>query len=474
MLRTISFVLNQIKVKTSLHPATTVLDYIRKNQHLTGTKEGCREGDCGACTVLIGTLSGNEIVYQNINSCLMPIAQAEGKHIVTIEGLNSAELSIIQQSFVDEGGTQCGFCTPGFIVSLTAYLLSNVKCIFDDAIDSIGGNVCRCTGHTTIKRAVKKVLEKVSKEFPIEGSKLNLLIHLGFIPKYFEDIPKLLGEIKVKTVSREYEQKSDFLIAGGTDLFIQKEADLLKSHVNFVLSDNDGDMIWIEGNQVCVAAKATISNFGDSEMIQNYFPEMKNFIRLFGSLLIRNRATIGGNIINASPIGDITCILLALNSTLHLQNGNTTRQVPLREFYKGYKTLDKTAEEILTKVTFDIPKPNSFINFEKVSKRIHLDIASVNTAILLKIENKIITQANISAGGVAPIPLYLCEMRKSLLGKKVSAESIYKAIEVGLSEISPITDVRGSAEYKKLLLRQLLLANFYKYSPQLIEAEVVL
>jgi xanthine dehydrogenase small subunit len=474
MYRTISFICNQKKVEATLHPATTVLDYIRKHQHLTGTKEGCREGDCGACTVLVGSVHENKIKYQTVNSCLMPLGQAEGKHIVTIEGLNSHKLSIIQQSFVDEGGTQCGFCTPGFIVSLTGYLLSNDNYNLADAIDSIGGNVCRCTGHTTIKRAVKNILDKLSHEIFPEEDRLTFLIKLGIIPKYFEAIPKQLLEIKRKVISQEFESKTEMIIAGGTDLFVQKEHELLKSKVKFVFNENSHDMIWIEGNQCRIDAKVTVSDFGDSQIIQKYFPEMKNFIRLFGSAPIRNRATLGGNIINASPIGDMTCILLALNATLQLKNDKIARQVPLKDFYLGYKTLDKADDEILTMISFDLPKPNTFFNYEKVSKRIHLDIASVNTAVLLKADNGIITQANVSAGGVAPIPLYLSEMRKSLLGKKVNAATISESIDVALSEISPITDVRGSAEYKKLLLRQLLLAHFLKFSPEIIQSEILI
>ena len=474
MHRPITFILNQNKVETSLHPASTVLDYIRKHQYLTGTKEGCREGDCGACTILIGSFLGNQIKYQTANSCLMPLGQAEGRHIVTIEGLNSSELSIIQQSFVDEGGTQCGFCTPGFIVSLSGYLLENDQYNFNDAIDSVGGNVCRCTGHTTIKRAVKNVLDNFTSDTISSGNKFVSLIQRGIIPKYFEEIPSMLREIKRKTVSREFEQKSDFLIAGGTDLFIQRESELIKSNVKLVFSENGGDKIWIKENQCCVDARATVSDFGESEIIQKYFSDMKNFIRLFGSLPIRNRATLGGNIVNASPIGDMTSMLLALNATLDLQKGKITRQVTLKDFYLGYKKLDKSDDEILTKISFDLPRPNTFFNYEKVSKRIHLDIASANTAILLRVDNEIITQANISAGGVAPIPLYLNGMRKSLLGKKVNGDAICEAIEVALTEISPITDVRGSAKYKKLLLRQLLLVHFYKYSPTLVESEIAL
>lgn len=472
MFNTITFILNQKKVEVSLHPAATVLDYIRKHQHLTGTKEGCREGDCGACTVIVGTLNENKVQYKTVNSCLMPLGQADGKHIVTIEGLNSSGLSIIQQSFIDEGGTQCGFCTPGFIVSLTGYLFSNTNYNLEDAVDSVGGNVCRCTGHTTIKRAVEKIIETITLHAKLEDDKITSLINLKILPPYFNEIPARLKAIRKEKLSQEFEQKAHFIVAGGTDLFVQKEDELRKANIKFHFNENGGDKIWIDGDQCFIDARATVSDFGESRIIQEHFPDMKMFMRLFGSLPIRNRATIGGNIINASPIGDVTSILLALNATLYLQKDNITRQVHLKDFYLGYKTLDKSNDEILSKVSFELPKQNTFFNYEKVSRRIHLDIASVNTSILLKFNADLISEAHLSAGGVAPIPLYLTKTAKYLIGKIITAETILDAIEIALTEISPITDVRGSAEYKKLLLRQLILAHFHKLSPKLIEEEI--
>ncbi len=474
MFKTITFILNQQKVEISLHPATTVLDYIRKNQHLTGTKEGCREGDCGACTILVGSLTENGVQYKNVNSCLMPLGQAEHKHIVTIEGLNCSQLSPIQQAFVDEGGTQCGFCTPGFIVSLTGYLLFNNIYNLEDAIDSIGGNVCRCTGHTTIKRAVEKIIETVAPKVTSKDDKVTSLISLEILPKYFADIPARLKSIRKEKLSQEFEQKAEFIVAGGTDLFVQKEDEIRKANIKFHFSENGGDKIWIDGNKCFIDARATVSDFGESKIIQKHFLDMKKFIRLFGSLPIRNRATIGGNIINASPIGDMTSILLALNATLYLQKENSTRQVHLKDFYLGYKTLDKSSDEILSKISFELPKQNTFFNYEKVSRRIHLDIASVNTSILIKFNDDVISEAHLSAGGVAPIPLYLSKTVKYLTGKTIGAETILDTIEIALTEISPITDVRGSAEYKKLLLRQLILAHLHKLSPKLIEEEIAL
>ena len=157
------FILNRDIITTDVNPATSLLDFLRRNQNLKGTKEGCREGDCGACTVLIGESDGNKINYYNANSCLISIASMEGKHVITIEGLNNFELTLFQKEMVEEGGTQCGFCTPGFIVSFTGYLMNGGKYNLKDAIESVNGNICRCTGHGTIKRAVWNVLNSLEK-----------------------------------------------------------------------------------------------------------------------------------------------------------------------------------------------------------------------------------------------------------------------------------------------------------------------
>jgi xanthine dehydrogenase small subunit len=202
------------------------------------------------------------------------------------------------------------------------------------------------------------------------------------------------------------------------------------------------------------------------------FPDIKKYFILFGSLPIRNRATLGGNIVNASPIADMTSFFLALNSKLHLIGlNNVSREVQLRDFYLGYKTLDKKPEEIIQYVSFRLPSVNSFFSFEKVSRRKYLDIASVNTSMLIETDNEIITDIHISAGGVAPIPIYLAKTRNFLMNKNIDHNNIAEAARIALSEISPITDARGSVQYKKLLLRQLLFAHFLKLFPLKVNYE---
>jgi xanthine dehydrogenase small subunit len=472
----ISFICNDKVIITDIHPATTLLDFLRKNLFLTGTKEGCREGDCGACTVMVGELSGNEIKYKTVNSCLLPIGSVIGKHVVSIEGLNVEGLSPVQLAMVEEGGTQCGFCTPGFIISLSAYFLSNKNYDPVEAVESLDGNICRCTGHTAIKRAAVRSVEFFNNHKGIS------LISSGLIPSYFSDIPgRLKALISTIKTNGDSEGIAQYRIGGGTDLFVQKWEDLYISDVNFI--DNNGldEKIYISGNECFVNASTTVTDLMNSDILLKYFPDIKKYFNLFGSLPIRNRATVGGNIVNASPIADMTSFFLALNSKLHLIGNNSVpakkgkessgREVFLKDFFLGYKTLDKKPDEIINTISFRLPPVNSLFSYEKVSRRTYLDIASVNTSIYIETNDDVIKEIHISAGGVAPIPLYLAKTRNLLINKNIEPGILSEAVQVALSETSPITDARGSVQYKKLLLRQLIFAHFLKLFPLKVNYE---
>jgi len=215
-----------------------------------------------------------------------------------------------------------------------------------------------------------------------------------------------------------------------------------------------------EGDKCVIGASATVTDLDESPLMQEYFPRLKQYIKLVSSTPIRNIATIAGNFINASPIGDLTIFFLALNATVVLSDGKENRELLLRNLYKGYKILDKRPEEFIEKIWFQLPDKNTLFHFEKVSKRTCLDIASVNSAISITSKNDIIENAFLSAGGVGPIPLFLEKTADFLKGKNVNEESLEGAIEIAQTEITPISDVRGSEEYKRLLLGQLIKAHF--------------
>ena len=462
----INFILNDLNISTELPPTTVLLDFIRKEIKFTGTKEGCREGDCGACTVLLGSLVANKLKYESVNSCLVPLGAVQGKHVVTVEGINNENLTPPQEFIVDEGGTQCGFCTPGFVISLTGYFLNSTKLDSDEAVQSIAGNICRCTGYAGLKRAVKNSISFFENGKLENKEHLENLISLKFIPESFRDIKDRLKNISGKTPHN----KSDILISGGTDLYVQRWESLVRSKGKFIQKDKF-TFISKTQKEINIGSATTIEDIKNSKILQKYFSEWEKYLSLFGSLPIRNRATIGGNIVNASPIGDMVSILLALNSTVHLTNGEKKRKILLRKFYIGYKTLDKKKNEIVEKISFPIPKKKILFNFEKVSKRTYLDIASVNSSILIELQRNKISRVNISAGGVAPIPLFLIKTCNFLKNKTIYDTTVKNAVSIALSEISPISDARGSAEYKKLLLRQLLYAHFIKLFPDRIDLE---
>ena len=462
----IEFILNKENISTDLPPTTVLLDFIRREKKLTGTKEGCREGDCGACTVLLGEFQNKKVVYKSINSCLVPLNDVHGKHVFTVEGLNQSELSPIQNAMVEEGGTQCGFCTPGFVISMTGYFISNPKQILIDAIEALGGNICRCTGYKGIERAIEKSISIYGSIN--EKNHFRKLMDGNFIPEYFREIPKRLSLIKLPKQKRS---DKEFYLGGGTDLYVQKWEDVVQSDANFALIDKIPAVITKTKNQIKIGGAVTIQQILESPIIKKHFPSIKNQLELFGSLPIRNRATVAGNIVNASPIGDFTNILLALDADIHLKIGKKKRTIFLREFYKGYKSLNKTKNEIVEWVTIPIPPKKFFFNYEKVSKRTYLDIASVNSTIAFTMNKNKINCVGLSAGGVAPVPLSLDKTCSFLNGKEINSANIKAAAGIAMTEAAPITDARGSAEYKKLLLRQLIYAHFLMLFPQQVNPE---
>jgi xanthine dehydrogenase small subunit len=440
-----------------------LLDFIRYQQHLTGTKTGCNEGDCGACTVLVGELTNNELQYRSFTSCLTPLGNVHGKHIVTIEGLNMEGLNPIQQAMYDESATQCGFCTPGFVVSLAGFCLSHSPATPQQAIAAIDGNICRCTGYKSIERAAGKIAQLLAGRNGMEPAQFVANNHI--LPSWFAGIKERLHHLHTAVNGRFGEEPGAFhFVSGGTDLYVQKPEEIQQSATRFLFDRPAWKDITVAGNRCSMGPSTTVTDLLQSKVMQTHFPDFAKYAKLVSSTPIRNMATIGGNFINASPIGDFTIFFLALNATLVLNNGARSREVPLRQLYKGYKTLDKEPDEYIEQVWFDLPLrsagANSLFHFEKVSKRTHLDIASVNTAIHLVVHDGMITDASLAAGGVAPVPKFLEKTSAFLKGKRVTEEVVTDAIAMAQTEITPISDARGSEAYKRLLLGQLIKAHF--------------
>jgi xanthine dehydrogenase small subunit len=456
----VTFILNNQLVSSGIPSGSSLLDFIRYDMDLPGTKIGCREGDCGACTVLEGKLENGTMLYKSAVSCLTPLGNVHGKHIVTVEGINMEILSPVQKAIIDNSATQCGFCTPGFVMSFTSYLLSVEKPDVEKAIASVSGNICRCTGYKSIEKAAGDITELL-KDKNIEDP-VGWLVKKKFLPEYFLTIPERIAGI------RHYDPvSSDFhtIVAGGTDLMV-RNADML-SESDIISLDQRKDLkgIRIENGKCIIGASVTASEIIRSSILKKSIPGLSSYFRLVSSESVRNTGTIGGNIVNGSPIGDLTIMLLALNAGIVLENSGGERTVQLKDLFLGYKKLDIKEGELLISVTFTLPDDPLLYNFEKVSKRTHLDIASVNSAFQAVMEGEIVKECYLSAGGVSPVPLFLNETCGFLTGKTISAGIILEAERIVQSEISPISDVRGSDLYKRLLMRQLFFAHFIKLFP---------
>ncbi|MGZ5190011.1 MAG: FAD binding domain-containing protein [Flavisolibacter sp.] len=465
------FILNDTSITVDLPPGMVLLDYIRYHKKLTGTKIGCREGDCGACVVLVGEIKNDKLVYSTATSCLMPIGNANKKHIVTIEGINlDNQLNPIQQAMVDEGATQCGFCTPGFVMSLAGYCLNELD--QKSAISSIDGNICRCTGYKSIERAAARI------EQLMEGRKITTAVDFvtdkNILPSYFKGIREKLQGLQNSSSEKNQWVDGVQLLGGGTDLYVQKHDEIKDAEVHFLFDQSKLKGIIQQGNQCLIGASATVTDLQHSPVMKQNFVGLEDYIKLVSSTPIRNMATIAGNFVNASPIGDLSIFFLALNAQITLTDGKKIRELQLRKFYKGYKIIDMKPGEYVESISFELPDKQTHFHFEKVSKRTNLDIASVNTAIRIKKDKRIIFDASISAGGVAPVPLYLEKSSAFLKGKIISEEIIFKLLEILQAEISPISDTRGSADYKRLLLTQLVKAHFIKLFPELEIERIVL
>ncbi len=459
------FLLNDHEIGTAAAPGMLVLDFLRQRSRQTGTKEGCREGDCGACTVLVGELDGDGVTYRPVTSCLLPVGELQGKHLVTIEGLNTESLTPVQQAIVDEGASQCGFCTPGIVVSLTGLLMQDGAAIDDDGVKrALSGHLCRCTGYRSLKACGGILRHQLG-----DGTGVGALVESGVLPDYFRDVPALLRELP-QPDDGGANGDGDTLIAGGTDLYVQRGDDLAEGGAGVLGLRAELRGIQRQNGHLQVGAMTSFEDFAAHPEVLKIVPDLPEFMWLVASWQIRNRATLGGNIVNASPIGDMTILLLALDSTLVLTRGKRRREVPMRSFFRGYKQLDKQADEILAEILIPLPASGTRVRFEKVSKRKCLDIATVNLALSIREQKGLVADAHVAAGGVAPVPLKLDETATALVGEPLSAVTVERAVRVAQTEISPISDIRGSADYKRMLVRQLLIAAFVELFPDRIQA----
>jgi xanthine dehydrogenase small subunit len=498
MKRNIRFRLNERLYDLAVRNEALALDWIRNEGSLKGTKEGCREGDCGACLVMFGGRdAAGQVEWQTVTSCTLAMGELDGRHIITIEGLAAAGLTPVMEAMLDEGASQCGFCSPGFILALTEYLVSGTRIDAVAAMTAVEGNLCRCTGYGSIRRAAARL----AKEFAglPEGlvPRLQALAQRGVLPAslavFMSDPPAPVGRPALSQSSAQDDNGAipahAPAIGGGTDFFVRNPDPDEGLSLYFTGSDPEARAIGtceLDGKQyVSLGAGVTATDFFNSQVVQAIAPGIDRFERDIASPPIRNRATLAGNIANASPIADMTAILIALDARLELRATSTEgssvgtsgssaapdgkdsrRYVDLPAFFLGYKKIDLKPGERIGAIL--IPAVPVLFNFEKAAKRARLDIATVNSAIGLTLgSDGTITAARYAAGGIAPVPLRLGEIEAALVGNKPSAALARGIGSLAMQAGSPIGDVRGSSAYRRRLMERFAWAHFIRLWPQL-------
>ena len=416
----------------------TLLDWLRNNLKMTGTKEGCAEGDCGACSVLINEKNNSNL--KPVNSCLVRIGQVIGKNIVTIEGLgNDKDPHPLQVAFSKENASQCGYCTPGFIISGVS-LLNSDKDINDNTInDAFSGNLCRCTGYSPILKAIKSVAKDKVKINQKYFKEKTYDIKLGNVTYYHP--------LKIEEITNLTKIKNFKFLAGGTDLNLQRP--IINEKENSIISLSSIEelkKIKIFNNKILLGSSVTIETFLD--IIEDKIPEMIEILKRFGSPLIRNQATIGGNLCTSSPIGDLAPVLLVLDSSLNIFGKDGAKSILIKDFFKGYRKNVLKKDQILASIEIPIPQKNNKLFFWKLSKRFDQDISTISLAININTQNHIIKDLHIAAGGVAEIPKYLDGLSRRMINKNID-EAIKLAIDDIDNYIDPISDLRGTSEYRK-------------------------
>ncbi|MCX7024364.1 MAG: FAD binding domain-containing protein [Spirochaetes bacterium] len=465
--RMLRFVANDREVGTEAWEGSPALDFIRRELGLTGTKEGCREGDCGACAVILGErLENGAVRYRAAPSCLLALGELDGRHLVTIEGLASGAedgLTPVMLAFLAENASQCGFCSPGFIVSLTAWLLEGERLDEAGALTAVEGNLCRCTGYGSIRRAASRLLAEFPGLPADPLARIDALVAARVVPASLAAFARgklLADDARVRPAAGE----TSLVIGGGTDFYVRNTDP--EPRDGFFLAGSDPAlrrMTRSGDGGLEVGAAVTIRDFFACPELLSLVPGIGRFEASFASILVRNRATLGGNIANASPVADMTSMLIALGARLGIARpggDGPSREIPLESFFLGYKKLDLGPGEIIRTILIPPPCRPFRFNFEKAAKRASLDIAAVNTAVLLELDGNRVVRGRLSAGGVAATPLLLPKSSAFLAGRAVSAGTARDLAALAASEVETIGDVRGSAGYRRRVLERLVMAHF--------------
>ena len=456
-----------------IRPSTTVLKYLRSLESHKGVKEGCGEGDCGACTVVVAE-TGNDgrLKYKAINSCLLFLPVLHGKQLITVENLALKKngekiLHPVQQALVEMGGSQCGYCTPGIVMSMFALYKNNINPSLETIQDALTGNLCRCTGYQSVIDASIKACAAGNDDHFSENEHhvISLLHRINSSSQSLCFRSPEQRYYKPSTVNDIFDiiekDSSVILVNGATDIAVRqtKKHEFFKCIID--ISGVHELCVYKESNGVLIFG-AGVSMEVVRGKVKDIIPAFYDLLDSFASLQIRNVATLGGNIGSASPIGDTIPLLFALKAEIMIKSREGLRTLPVEEFIMGYRKTALLQGEIIYQIIIPVPPKVVELKSYKVSKRRTLDISTVSGAFRLETDiNAIVTSIILAFGGVAPVTMRALKTEKFLYGKTWDENTIEKASSVLYEEFTPISDARGGDEFRRVVTANLLL-KFYQ------------
>lgn len=464
----ITFVLNDELVNLNFSdqfgetPITTVLNYLRSRPGYAGSKEGCAEGDCGACTVVIGSLSDGQISYTAIDACLVFLPMLHGKQLLTVEHLgNSSHLHPVQSAMVETDGSQCGYCTPGFVMSLLA-LYKNYNNPSREVInDALTGNLCRCTGYRSIAEAAAiSCANDGQDQFTArESDTAKLLASIDSSSIYIDTKKHVYfrPESLAETLDIKKEYPNILVINGATDIALRVTK--LKEHLPEILDlGNVAELKEVKESEGAIHIGAGVVLEHMKTLVLDQFPALYDMLAVFGSKQIRELATLGGNIGSASPIGDIPPVLMAYNALIVLVGSDGERVIPMREFITGYRKTQQANDEIIKSVTLPLAEDNCKVQSYKISKRKDLDISTVSGGFSITLgQDGQVTDVCLAYGGMADQIKRAAKTEAALIGKPWNRDSIEAATNLIDEDFKPISDARAEAEGRTVMARNLLM-----------------
>ncbi|MGI9478997.1 MAG: xanthine dehydrogenase small subunit [Hyphomicrobiaceae bacterium] len=474
----LTFILNGAREDvTDADPTMTLLSYLRRTKRLTGTKEGCAEGDCGACTVAVGELVGGTVQYRPVNACIQFLPMLHGKSVLTVEGLvgPADELHPCQQAIVECHGSQCGFCTPGFVMSLYA-LSKGEKAVTKDQInDALAGNLCRCTGYGPLIAAAEVATQCQPRDWEAqrEATEKQMLTTLAPCNAISGSGKRSYRPSTLDELARLYEQNPDaVIIAGATDvgLWVTKQMRALPITIH-ISQIEELRAVRVDGDKLWIGAAAT---YAEAERaIVDAFPDFGELIRRIGGVQVRSAGTIGGNVANGSPIGDTPPALIALGAEVILRKGGARRRLPLEAFFVAYGEQDRGPGEFVEGIEVPLLDDPEELRCYKVSKRFDQDISALCGCFSIKVRGGVVAGVRIAFGGMAATPLRARTVESRLLGQPWTLATIDNAVPAFEQDFAPISDMRASADYRLLTAKNLLRKYFAETQQPASETRLV-